>query len=154
MAFVDTKHQARRRTPEELIEHLKGFELELKFSAGVWFFFPGGGRFLKLPHDVVSVPLVPGLEVLAVLRSGPVQGPLGRRQFFQEGRRQHVGRPVGCALPHLAQSRQEPLPRHPADLVISNQARGHMVKPRDLAFAGENDRRYAAPPFLTNTGAR
>ena len=47
MALVSTTHQAKRRTPEELIEHLKGFELDLKFSAGVWFFFPGGGRF----HD-------------------------------------------------------------------------------------------------------
>jgi xylose isomerase len=47
MGFVSTKHQAKRRTPEELIRHLKSFELDLKFSAGVWFFFPGGGRF----HD-------------------------------------------------------------------------------------------------------
>ncbi|MCK4373898.1 MAG: xylose isomerase, partial [Candidatus Brocadiae bacterium] len=47
MGFVSTKYQAARRTPEELIEHLKNFELDLKFSAGVWFFFPGGGRF----HD-------------------------------------------------------------------------------------------------------
>ncbi len=43
----DTRQQAQRRTPDELIEHLNSFELELKFSAGVWFFFPGGGRF----HD-------------------------------------------------------------------------------------------------------
>jgi xylose isomerase len=47
MGLVSTKHQARRRTPEQLAKHLKSFELDLKFSAGVWFFFPGGGRF----HD-------------------------------------------------------------------------------------------------------
>jgi xylose isomerase len=47
MGFVSTKHQAKRRSPEQLVKHLKSFELELKFSAGVWFFFPGGGRF----HD-------------------------------------------------------------------------------------------------------
>ncbi len=47
MGFVSTKHQAKRRSPEQLIKHLQSFELELKFSAGVWFFFPGGGRF----HD-------------------------------------------------------------------------------------------------------
>ncbi len=47
MGLVDLKSQAARRTPEEMIAHLNGFELELKFSAGVWFFFPGGGRF----HD-------------------------------------------------------------------------------------------------------
>jgi len=45
MGLVDIRSQAQRRTPEELVEHLKSFELELKFSAGVWFFFPGGGRF-------------------------------------------------------------------------------------------------------------
>ncbi len=47
MGFADTKPQATRRSPQELIEHLNSFELDLKFSAGVWFFFPGGGRF----HD-------------------------------------------------------------------------------------------------------
>jgi xylose isomerase len=47
MGLVSTKQQAERRTPEQLVKHLKSFELELKFSAGVWFFFPGGGRF----HD-------------------------------------------------------------------------------------------------------
>lgn len=47
MGFVSTRDQAERRSPQEMVEHLKSFELELKFSAGVWFFFPGGGRF----HD-------------------------------------------------------------------------------------------------------
>ena len=47
MGIVDCRQQAQRRTPEELIAQLKGFELDLKFSAGVWFFVPGGGRF----HD-------------------------------------------------------------------------------------------------------
>jgi xylose isomerase len=47
MGQVTTSHQAARRSPEEMIAHLKSFELDLRFSAGVWFFFPGGGRF----HD-------------------------------------------------------------------------------------------------------
>ncbi|MGD8241138.1 MAG: xylose isomerase, partial [Armatimonadota bacterium] len=47
MAHLDTSAQTARRSPEEMIEHLSSFELELKFSAGVWFFWPGGGRF----HD-------------------------------------------------------------------------------------------------------
>jgi xylose isomerase len=47
MALVDIREQARRRTPEELVEHLNRFELDLKFSAGIWYFAPGGGRF----HD-------------------------------------------------------------------------------------------------------
>jgi len=45
MAVIDIRSQAKRRTPEELIKHLKTFSLDLKFSAGVWFFAPGGGRF-------------------------------------------------------------------------------------------------------------
>ncbi|MFP4435744.1 MAG: TIM barrel protein [Chloroflexaceae bacterium] len=33
------------RTTEELIRHMQSFSLDLKFSAGVWFFFPAGLRF-------------------------------------------------------------------------------------------------------------
>jgi len=47
MPRVSTKQQTKRRTPQALIKHLESFELDLKFSAGVWFFWPGGGRF----HD-------------------------------------------------------------------------------------------------------
>jgi len=47
MAAPSTKSQMTRRGPDAMLKHLKSFELELKFSAGVWFFFPGGGRF----HD-------------------------------------------------------------------------------------------------------
>ena len=47
MGLQDLRGQAQRRTPEELVKHLQSFELDLKFSAGVWFFAPGGGRF----HD-------------------------------------------------------------------------------------------------------
>jgi len=39
--------QSRRRSPAQLLKHLQAFDLDLKFSAGVWYFFPGGGRF----HD-------------------------------------------------------------------------------------------------------
>lgn len=45
--MIDLRPQAIRRTPEEMVRHLKSFELDLKFSAGLWFFSPGGGRF----HD-------------------------------------------------------------------------------------------------------
>jgi len=47
MPLQDLRPQARRRTPEELIEHLNQFDLDLKFSAGIWYFAPAGGRF----HD-------------------------------------------------------------------------------------------------------
>jgi xylose isomerase len=45
MPFRDLRGQTTRRTPEEMIAHLNDFKLDLKFSAGVWFFAPGGGRF-------------------------------------------------------------------------------------------------------------
>ena len=47
MAIRDLSGQTVRRTGDELVEHLESFELDLKFTAGVWFFSPGGGRF----HD-------------------------------------------------------------------------------------------------------
>jgi len=45
MPLVDLRSQAIRRTPEEVVQHLKRFRLELKFSAGVWYFSPAANRF-------------------------------------------------------------------------------------------------------------
>jgi xylose isomerase len=53
MGLVDLRSQATRRTPEELLEHMTPFELDLKFSAGVWFFAKGGIRF----HEAYGPPL-------------------------------------------------------------------------------------------------
>jgi xylose isomerase len=53
MGLVDLRSQATRRTPEALLEHMKTFELDLKFSAGVWFFAKGGIRF----HEAYGPPL-------------------------------------------------------------------------------------------------
>jgi xylose isomerase len=50
MGLVDLRGQVKRRTPQELVQHLKTFNLDLKFSAGIWYFAPGGGRF----HDRYS----------------------------------------------------------------------------------------------------
>ncbi|MCX7995471.1 MAG: TIM barrel protein [candidate division WOR-3 bacterium] len=47
MPFVDLREQARRRSPKELVQHLKNFKLNLKFSAGIWYFSPPDSRF----HD-------------------------------------------------------------------------------------------------------
>lgn len=47
MAISDLREQARRRTSEELVQHLKNFNLNLKFSAGIWYFSPPDSRF----HD-------------------------------------------------------------------------------------------------------
>lgn len=53
MPLVDLRRQARRRGPTALVKHLNSFSLDLKFSAGVWFFAPGGGRF----HDRYVEPM-------------------------------------------------------------------------------------------------
>jgi xylose isomerase len=45
MALSDLRTQAVRRTPEELIQHLNTFQLQPKFSAGVWYFSPPRSRF-------------------------------------------------------------------------------------------------------------
>ncbi len=47
MPLVDIRSQSRRRSPQELLEHLYSFELDLKFSAGIWYFSPAASRF----HD-------------------------------------------------------------------------------------------------------
>ncbi len=43
--MIDLRDQAVHRSPEELLKHLERFELKPKFSIGVWYFFPPGGRF-------------------------------------------------------------------------------------------------------------
>ena len=65
MGMIDLRDQAKRRTPEELIKHLETFELELKFSAGVWFFSPGGGRFHERYGPELSI--AERLEIAAEL---------------------------------------------------------------------------------------
>lgn len=45
MPFIAHAHQRTSRTTDELIVHMRSFSLDLKFSAGVWFFFPAGLRF-------------------------------------------------------------------------------------------------------------
>jgi xylose isomerase len=45
--LVDLRPQANRCTLNEMLAHLNSFGLELKFSAGVWFFSPPQSRF----HD-------------------------------------------------------------------------------------------------------
>ncbi|NLH50893.1 MAG: TIM barrel protein [Myxococcales bacterium] len=47
MALPNLTYQQIRRKPDEMIRHLNEFALELKFSAGIWFFSPAGSRF----HD-------------------------------------------------------------------------------------------------------
>jgi len=45
MPLIDLREQARPRSPEAQLEHLASFELDLRFSAGIWYFSPAFSRF-------------------------------------------------------------------------------------------------------------
>ena len=72
MGLVDLRPQAVRRTPEEMVKHLEEFELDLKFSAGIWFFSPGGGRFHDRYTPELSIPQ--RLDIAASLADYGLQG--------------------------------------------------------------------------------
>jgi len=66
MGLVDLRGQMARKSPEQMVKQLREFSLELKFSAGVWYFAPSGGRF----HDryVPALGMEQILEQAAGLR--------------------------------------------------------------------------------------
>jgi xylose isomerase len=72
MSIRDLRAQAQRRSPEELVAHLQSFHLDLKFSAGVWFFSPPASRF----HDRYApvIDIAPRLEIAAKLADAGLQG--------------------------------------------------------------------------------
>ena len=59
----DLRYQMTRRSREELLEQLETFELELKFSVGIWYFSPGGGRFHA--DYVEPIPVAQRIEMAA-----------------------------------------------------------------------------------------
>lgn len=66
MPLADLRAQATRRSPEQLLAHMGSFELDLKFSAGIWFFSPPSSRFhAKYTRDL-SIP--ERLEIAARLK--------------------------------------------------------------------------------------
>ncbi len=66
MALRDLRSQATRRTHQELLTHLRSFELELKFSAGIWYFSPPGSRFHDKYGDELDIEA--RLEIAAGLK--------------------------------------------------------------------------------------
>ena len=61
MNLADLRPQATRRSPDELVAHLEAFEMELRFTAGIWFFSPSDSRFHG--RYKADVPLEARLEV-------------------------------------------------------------------------------------------
>jgi xylose isomerase len=67
MSLSDLRPQAVRRSVPEMVEHMKSFRLDLRFSAGIWFFSPFVSRF----HERYGQPveLEQRLEIAAGLKS-------------------------------------------------------------------------------------
>ncbi len=72
MALADLRDQSTRRLGDELPAHLNSFELELKFSAGIWYFTPPFSRFhAKYQPDLT---IEQRLDVAATLADAGLQG--------------------------------------------------------------------------------
>ncbi|MDX2131267.1 MAG: TIM barrel protein [Planctomycetota bacterium] len=67
MPLHDLRPQGLRRTPDDLLRHLSTFSLDLRFSAGVWFFSPCPSRFHERYTPVLD--LERRLEIAAGLAS-------------------------------------------------------------------------------------
>ena len=55
MVIKDLTPQKALRSPEEMLKHLKGTPLAPKYSAGVWYFYPGASRFHEPYIDVEAL---------------------------------------------------------------------------------------------------
>ena len=72
MSLVDLRPQSVRRTSEQVVEHLKSFNLDLKFSAGIWFFSPAESRFHERYGKALSIEQ--RLEIAAGLKEYGLAG--------------------------------------------------------------------------------
>lgn len=72
MPLRDLRPQSTLRTPEEMVAHLNDFELELRFTAGIWFFAPFDSRFHGLYKE--KIELEERLEIAASLEDYGLAG--------------------------------------------------------------------------------
>ncbi|HUX86462.1 MAG TPA: TIM barrel protein [Chloroflexota bacterium] len=72
MALRDLRSQADRRSPDQLVQHLKSFDLKLRFSAGIWFFSPPQSRFHDRYKPIIEIE--PRLEIAASLKDYGLEG--------------------------------------------------------------------------------
>lgn len=66
MPLADLRPQATHRDPDALVRHLESFELDLRFTAGVWFLTPSDSRFHGRYKP--DVPLEQRFEIAASLK--------------------------------------------------------------------------------------
>lgn len=72
MPLADLRPQAASRTPEQTLAHLNSFSLDLKFTAGIWFFSPCNSRFHDKYSDEISIEQ--RLEIAATLKDDGLVG--------------------------------------------------------------------------------
>ena len=72
MAFRDLRPQAARHTSEEWLKHMGSFDLELRFSAGIWFFSPPDSRFHEKYRAAIDIR--ERLDIAARLRDYGLSG--------------------------------------------------------------------------------
>jgi xylose isomerase len=72
MALPDLRDQATRRNHAELLAHLQSFELDLRFTAGIWFFSPPFSRFHARYQP--ELPIEARLEIAATLADDGLVG--------------------------------------------------------------------------------
>lgn len=72
MGFVNHRSQSARRSGASMVQHMGTFSLELKFSAGIWFFAPGGGRFHDRYTPALDIPA--RLQIASKLKDAGLVG--------------------------------------------------------------------------------
>ena len=72
MPLRDLRGQATMRTGEDLVRHLNSFELEPRFTAGIWFFSPPDSRFHGKYKPDLSIEA--RLEIAASLKDYGLEG--------------------------------------------------------------------------------
>jgi xylose isomerase len=72
MSLKNIRQQSIRRSSSQLVKHMKSFKLELKFSAGIWYFSPPDSRFhAKYKKDI---DIEARLEIAAKLKDYGLEG--------------------------------------------------------------------------------
>jgi len=72
MPLADLRPQSLRRDPQQMLQHLQSFSLDLRFSAGIWYFSPPFSRF----HDRYGpeLSIEQRLEIAAGLADAGLKG--------------------------------------------------------------------------------
>ncbi len=108
MPLVDLRSQATRRTPDQILAQLQIFELDLKFSAGIWYFSPAASRFhdkygpdLTIEQRLSIAATLAGSRRLAIERTIPARSTSRTIGTWQTFCHQQTGIRVLSVIPQL-----------------------------------------------------